>query len=95
MKLHFSLAKLVFIIISVLVFLHIIINMNTYIGIKREYRSFEVKKKELKTIKDSIKKEILEKEEHVHKMNEPAIIIKASKEKMGYLEPGEVVFRFE
>ena len=46
-------------------------------------------------MKEVIEKEILVKKEYIQKMNEPSLVIKVSKEKMGYVEPGEIIIRFE
>ena len=95
MKFYLSWSTLVFIFIGIAIFFAFTFSKNTYQGIKREYRLFEVKKKELQAIKEGIEEEILQKEEYAQKIKEPAILIKVTKKKMGYVEPGEIIFKFE
>ena len=95
MKFYFSWSSVLFTFICVILLFSIFFIKITHLGVKREYRLFEVKKKELQVMKEVIEKEILVKKEYIQKMNEPSLVIKVSKQKMGYVEPGEIIIRFE
>ncbi len=63
---------------------------------RREYVAFEQRRVEMETRLADLKKERESKEAYLRAfINEPEFVERVIRDKMGYVEPGEVVFRFQ
>lgn len=63
---------------------------------KREYVAFEEKRQGMETRLVELKKERESKEAYLRAfINEPEFVERVIRDRMGYVEPGEVVFRFQ
>jgi cell division protein FtsB len=63
---------------------------------RREYVAFEEKRQGMETHLVELKKERESKEAYLRAfINEPDFVERVIRDRMGYVEPGEVVFRFQ
>ena len=63
---------------------------------RREYVAFEERRIDMESRLEGLKKERESKEAYLRAfINEPEFVERVIRDKMGYVEPGEVVFRFQ
>lgn len=63
---------------------------------RREYANFELRRAEAEVRLATLRKEREAKEEYLRAfLSEPEFVERVIRERMGYIAPGEIVFRFE
>ena len=63
---------------------------------RREYIAFEERRIEMESRLTELKREREAKEAYLRAfINEPAFVERVIRDRMGYVEPGEIVFRFQ